>query len=314
MIGAPDVFSSDVLNFDNTVALSSNIFFAESNFSKMFKKDIGPYIAGLWEADGHILLPSLDQKGKLKNTPCLCITSHYQQLPLLKTFKGNFGGWIRYKTKQNAIVWTITAKIDLLKIVNLINGYIRSPKLYQFNLLIDYLNKNSLGAKLVQHSTDCSPLFENYWLAGFIDANGSFIIRYTKSSANPQTGHKTKERMALSFRIEQRKNHEITNDHFEPIIKSIADFLNVKLHNSRHNETDYWLVELSSLSRMQILLKYLKDYPLLTTKRNDYDDFYKAFKMFLANQHHTLEEKKMILNLKNQMNRKRNVFNWDHLN
>lgn len=138
------------------------------------------YLAGLWEGDGHIDLPSFDEKGILKNTPGLGITAHTQQLPLFETFLQKFGGRIRYKRKENAIVWTVTTPADLLKIVTLINGKIRSAKLYQFNLLIDYLNKIFPDAQIIKYSEDCSSFFDNSWLAGFTDADGGFKIRYTK--------------------------------------------------------------------------------------------------------------------------------------
>ena len=196
----------------------------------------------------------------------------------------------------------------------MINGFIRSPKLYQFNLLIDYVNKIFPDVQLVKHPVDCSYFFYNYWLAGFIDADGSFKIRNTEGSVNPQTGKKTKQRIAVIFIIEQSKSHKITNDSFEPLIKSIADFFTVNLTTSKHSGVEYWNVEVSSFSCLQILVKYFSVYPLLTTKRNDYDDFSKAFHIIKANMHKTTEGKKTILCLKNGMNRNRILYNWDHLN
>ena len=208
----------------------------------------------------------------------------------------------------------MTAKADLSKIVTLLNGNLRSPKLYQFNLLIDYVNKIFPNAQLVKHSADGSPFSDNYWLAGFIDADGGFKIRCTEGSVHPQTGRQTKKRLAVSFRIEQRQNHKTTNQSFKPLMKNIADFLSVTLCTSKHGGLDYWCVEVSSLSRMQTVVDYLAVYPLLTAKRNDYDDFCKAFRIMLQNLHLTAEGKKTILRLKNGMNRKRTVYSWDHLN
>lgn len=295
--------------------MKSSTLFINSSFPKVLEKNIGPYLAGLWEGDGHIILPSFDDKGVLKNTPCLAITAGNQQLPLFKALKHKLGGWIRYKTKEKAIVWTVTARADLLKVVILINGYLRSPKLYQFNLLIDYLNKVFPSPPFVQYSTvDCSSFSENAWLAGFIDADGGFKIRYTQASMNPQTGRQAKKRMALVFKIEQTKNHKVTGGSFEPLMKNIASFLAVPLKISKHHRVEYWCVEVFSLKCMQILVDYLNIFPLLTTKRNDYEDFSKALYMFLKKEHLTPKGMKTILILKNGMNRKRIFYNWDHLN
>ena len=313
-IGAPDMFSLDVFQWNDMLVLSSSAFLFNSNSLTMFQKGTGSYLVGLWEGDGHIVLPSYDSKERLRNTPCVAITAHSKQLPLFKAFERQLGGWIRYKTKDNAIVWTVTAQAELLNIVSLINGHLRSPKLYQFNLLIDYLNKIFPNAKIVKHSVDCSPFSENSWLAGFIDADGIFKIRYTEASVNPQTRIKTKKRIALSFKMEQNKSHKITEDSFEPLMKSVADFLSVKLFTIKHRGVEYWCVELNSLYKMQILYEYLSVYPLYTSKCNDYSDFVKALHLIKANQHLTLEGQKIILCLKNGMNRKRTFYNWNHLN
>ena len=102
--------------------------------------DMGAYLAGLWEGDGHILVPTFNEDGSLKNTPCVAFTAHSKQKPQFELLKAKYGGWFRYKTKENAIVWTVTARADLLNLVIQLNGHIRSPKLYPFHLQIDYLN------------------------------------------------------------------------------------------------------------------------------------------------------------------------------
>lgn len=281
---------------------------------KMLDQQLDSYLAGLWEGDGHLVLPSFDEKGFLKNTPALCVTGHSKQAPLFLFLKHKFGGWLRYKRKENAIVWTVTARVDLFNLARLINGKLRSAKLYEFNLLLDYLNKLFPDVLLTKHPVDQSPLGDNAWLAGFIDAEGGFKIRYTKASVNPQTGYKTKERMALSFRLEQSKYHRITNESSEPLMKSIADFFTVTLCTSKHHGLDYWCVEVTSFSRMHTLVSYLSTYPMLSSKRNDFEDFVKAYHLFLAKEHIRVEGRQKILQLKNQMNRKRIFLNWDHLN
>lgn len=292
-------------------------------------KKIGSYLAGLWEGDGHITLPVYDSNGRLTNTPCLAITAGEIQLPLFNKFKKEFGGWIRFKKKENAIVWTFTAQAELRSIVNLLNGSLRSPKLYQFNLLIDYLNNISSPNvnALVKHSVDSSSFSDNYWLAGFIDADGGFKIRYTVKDLGDaprglvlaRNSRGVKQRISLSFKIEQCMFHKTTNVPFEPLMQQLASFFTINLttvyHNNKVNKDGvaYWCLELASIKRMHIVVDYLSKYPLLTSKRNDFNSFKTALDLILSNQHLTLDGSKAILELKNNMNRKRTVFDWSHL-
>jgi hypothetical protein len=51
-------------------------------------------------------------------------------------------GYIAYKPKDYACVLTISPVKGLKRIVSLLNGELRTPKINQFYLLIDWLNKN----------------------------------------------------------------------------------------------------------------------------------------------------------------------------
>jgi hypothetical protein len=274
-------------------------------------KQIGSYLAGLWEGDGHITLPVF--KDGLTNTPCFAITAPMKDLPLFEKLKATYGGWIRYKNEENAIVWTITARADLFKIIALLNGHLRSPKIYQFNLLIDYLNSLFPNTPLVKYAVDKSDLLTNYWLAGFIDADGGFKIRYTVGKQDVVTGKKTKQRIAVIIKIEQSQFHKYTGVPFKNVMQHIADFFTVNLNTSKHDGVDFWCVELCSFSRMHIIVNYLSAYPLLTAKRNDFVSFKAAYFLIKDQKHLTDSGKPTILELKNSMNRKRTVFDWSHL-
>lgn len=330
MIGAPDIYGS--LGSRSTVRLNFKLLPKLSGYcllhstaspalnqkqSVLDHPSIGAYLAGLWEGDGHITLPIFNSNGNLSNTPCVAITAHNKQQPLFELLKSKYGGWFRYKTKENAIVWTVTAQADVLNLVNLMNGHIRSPKIYQFNMLIDYLNGIFPQANLVKHSVDTAPFLDNYWLAGFIEADGGFKIRYSQGDINAQTGRKIKQRIGLNFKIEQRKfssMDKLTNVPFEGLMSDIAQFLNVKLTTSIHNKNmEYWCIEVASFKGMHIIVDYLSVFPLLSSKRNDFEAFKSAFDMIMSNKHLTAEGKLAILKLKNSMNKKRTVFDWSHI-
>ena len=81
-------------------------------------------------------------------------------------------GFIRYKPKDNACVLVVSPVVGLKKIVSLINGELRTPKIHQLHKLIDWLNKNH-SANLSKLPTKESDLYNNSWLSGFIDSDVS---------------------------------------------------------------------------------------------------------------------------------------------
>ena len=95
--------------------------------------DLGSYLASLFEGDGHINLSKvINSKGKI-SYPYIAITFVNKDLPLVNKFIKLFGGMLRIKTKENAIVWTISTHKELINFINLINGYLRTPKIKNFN-------------------------------------------------------------------------------------------------------------------------------------------------------------------------------------
>ena len=70
---------------------------------------------------------------------------------------------------------------------------------------------------------------------------------------------------------------------------------------------------MSSIDRLQILIQYLNNYTLLTSKQNDYNDWLKAYNIIKNKQHLTETGKILISELKKNMNKNREEFNWTHL-
>ena len=93
------------------------------------------------------------------------------------------------------------------------------------------------------------------------------------------------------------------------------------LRLSKHNlDKSYWIIEVASLNKLNLLIQYLKIFPLLTAKRNDFDDWLKVYQLILDNRHLSEEGKLLIKEIKSNMNKKASlackrskVFNWDHL-
>ena len=67
------------------------------------------------------------------------------------------------------------------------------------------------------------------------------------------------------------------------------------------------------MNKLHLLNQYLNNFPLLTAKRNDYDDWLKVYHLMQDNKYLTEEGKLLIKEIKSTMNKKREIFNWDHL-
>ena len=218
-------------------------------------------------------------------------------------------GFIRKKTRNNVCV-LVLSNVEILKYITvLIAPYIRTPKIEQINKLINWINKkqnwNFSSLTICKTSLDT-----DYWLAGFIDADGDFLIRYTTISTE------LKERIGVTFRIEQRLLDPLSNISYEYIMLSIANFLQVKLNTRMQKKTgnQYWKITSSSKCSINILINYLNNYSLLSSKYLDYKDWEKIASFFINDTHTLTENKKLILNLKNGMNNKRRIYTWNHLN
>lgn len=297
----------DISSKDDTLRVNSN-----KNIPTNF---LYSYLAGLWEGDGHIYIHYN------KTSAYFAITFNKKELPLVNKLKELLGGSIRIKDKENAIVLTIADKKNLINIIQQINGYLRTPKINKFNLLIDYLNiKHNLNIE--KKEIDNSNLLSNGWLAGFLDADGSFQIRYSEELRSDTLNKVIKKgRVELRLTLEQRKIDPKTNIEYIDVMKTICSSFNlpeekaVTLRTSFHNkEKEYWLIVISSVKKLGILVNYLEEYPLLSSKNNDYKDWLIVYNMILNKEHLTIPGKLLIKGLKENMNKNRTCFNWSHLN
>lgn len=289
----------------------SNIKDKNTNFYSM-----GPYLAGLFEGDGHIILSKIiNSRGKI-SYPYLAITFVYKDLPLVKKFVELYGGRIRFKNKENAIVWIINTHKELVNLINLMNGNLRTPKLTQFNDLILWLN-NRYHYNISIYSPDQSDLNLNGWLAGFIDADGGFKIRYTEKLIEENTNKVlTKGRIEVRFVLEQRQIFPYNNQSYKDIMYKIQSFFGITtdLKISKHNiDKIYWLIEITSLTKLNFLVQYLNNFPLFTAKRNDFEDWLKVYRLIEDKKHLTEDGKLLIKHIKSNMNKNRKEFNFCHL-
>jgi len=274
--------------------------------SKFMNSNFSSYLAGLIEGDGSIIVPKSERsiKGKL-NYPCIQITFDLRDLPLAIIIQQKLRhGSLSRKKGVNAYVLTINNIEGLILVINIINGYMRTPKINALFDLIEWLN-NQYSLDINRLELDKSPINSNSWFTGFIDADGHFSVRTTVTSIYPK--------IECKFELSQRQvDHKGKNNYF--FLKIIADFLNSTVKEIRVTKIKpEYRVRTTSLKGNLILVDYLENFPLFSSKFLNYKDWVKVLSYFKIKKHTKLESIKDIIEIKSKMNNKRTEFNWDHL-
>lgn len=307
-IGAPDYKKNMKWQTIGQLPLTHSLKkYANLNAAQMFSilplSLKGPYLAGLFEGDGHIWIPQTTRSpgGKLYY-PTLSITFAETDKPLAVAIKQTVGGNLRYKKENHAYVLTFSGHA-LMAIIHLMNGYLRTPKLYKFNSMITFYQLK--GYTLLQHDTDKSNILHNAWLSGFIDAEGSFEVKTRISNEKP--------RVEARCRIEQRIKNPKTSVSYKPVLSTIADNLGVPLGILHHQDKSYFIIQIGSIVGRTHLVSYLSQYPLWSGKRMNYKDWLIVHQMMINKSHLTTEGRKKVKEIQSQMNTKRVVYDWKHL-
>ena len=148
-------------------------------------------------------------------------------------------------------------------------------------------------------------------MAGFIDADGSFSIKHTKL----ENGAK-KRKISCRLRIEQRMIDPVTSESYSSVLTDISNFLNCNLLTRKQKSTgnEYFVLSASSKLSLNVIINYFDNYPLFSSKYLDYLDWKKISILILDNKHYTEAGLTEVDLVRNNMNRKRTYYNWDHLN
>src|ERR1700734_1155694 len=140
-------------NYYNTMPMNNNYN----------KSNLGPYLAGLIEGDGHIYTPLSyrDTNGK-KNAPYIEICFDIKDLPLFTKIKEVLeGGYITIRPNNKSGRLFVKKKVILLKLINLINGHMRTPKIEALQRIIQWFNNEKSDYQIKSLGLDTSSLEDN---------------------------------------------------------------------------------------------------------------------------------------------------------
>ncbi len=150
------------------VGISEAICLLSTNCQKTLKTSViskdkfNEWLAGLIDGDGCF---QLSKKGYTS----LEIVMEIRDKQCLYTVKQKFGGSVKLRSGINHIRYRLHHKQGIINIIEAVNGLIRNPnRLLQLGKLCE---KYNIVLKYPEHLN-----YENSWLAGFFDSDGSVYL------------------------------------------------------------------------------------------------------------------------------------------
>ena len=188
-----------------------------------------------------------------------------------------YGNVYKIKNKK-AVRYICKDKKGLLLILSLINGKFVST--HKFDQLVKHNYAQDFNIKILPPLKKLS--LDNYWLAGFSQADGCFYISVVKSKT-----HKTGYSVRLEYSLKQNDNLPL---------KLLYDLL--QMGNLSQYTSGIWCYKSSGYKTAACLINYFDKYNLFAGKYIDYLKFRKVYIMITEGKH--LENKgiKKIISIK----------------
>ena len=231
--------------------------------------DFGHYLAGLIDGDGHF-----------SSALQLVIAFSDSEASLAYYIKERIGfGNVRKVKNKKAIILVISNRIGLLKILNLINGKIRSEN--KLRQITKNILSNSYFNSIINFTCNSDLDLNNYWLAGFSDADASFQIKLI-----------TRNNVRLNFQIDQKSND---------VLILIKKFLGGNIGYRKSQDTYYY--NSTSFGSAKKVINYFDQFHMLSSKHINFLKWRKAY-IVIQDKNHLIESGLLkIINLKKTMNR-----------
>jgi hypothetical protein len=265
-------------------------------------------------------LTLINTDGK-KNAPYIEICFDIKDLPLFEKIKEVLeGGYITIRPNNKSGRLFIKKKVILLKLINLINGYMRTPKIEALHRIIQWFNNDNSDYKIKPLYLDTSPLNNNSWLGGFIEADGNFYLNWKLSE---KFHNENIIPVIYYLRLSQR---QIYNRKIDPKIKisnfdimfKISEFLKtsvISLNRKRINyEENAYLIKTDKIESKNVIFAYLNKYPLFGYKYFAHLNLGMIHNLIIKSEHKTKIGKLKFLEYANLMKYKSEIHNSEHLN
>ena len=248
---ATAVTKNTYTNYKNLPLISEHVPNHKSNLQD---EEFGWFLAGLIEGDGWF------------GHKVLHIIFAEEDTSLAYYIKKRIGYGNIYKIKnKKAVRYICKNSAGLSIILSLINGKLLSN--FKYDQLINHNYNEDFNLTLLPPLKKLS--LDNYWLAGFTQADGCFHI----STANSKT-HKTGFSVRLEYSLKQNDSLPLTLLYNE-----------LKLGNLSQYSTGIWCYKSTGFKTAFNLINYFDTYNLFAGKYKSYLKFRKVYIMITEGKH-----------------------------
>lgn len=235
---------------------------------------LAPYLAGLIEANGSIAVHDANSKSK-KYRPKILVVFNLADEPLaLKLASVTNTGAVYRKVNAGCVIWHIQKSEEVILIINLINGFMRTPKIEALHRAINWFNTYD-NLNLTCLGLDKSPINSNAWLAGFSDGEkGGFYLTISKR----KNIFRIQQQFKLNINIAcQNLDAELVGSAYWAIFNKICEYFETALISktigSKTKIKFMFIIIVYNLPKLDLVIDYFDKYPLLGRKYSDYINF-----------------------------------------
>lgn len=172
-------------------------------------------------------------------------------------------GKVINREKAGHVILQILAKEEVLKIIHLINGHIRTAKIEALSRVIDWFNDNS-DTNINKLPLDESSIDSNAWLAGF-SQNHSLFYMIPQKKNNNDLKITLKFELADNIVIKTGKESEILFYYFS-LYSKISEYLEtkfeVRIMHLPYVKSRFTIIAYGSNSKNKVI-EYFSKFPLL---------------------------------------------------
>nr|YP_001249315.1 LAGLIDADG endonuclease [Fusarium graminearum]YP_009741038.1 LAGLIDADG endonuclease [Fusarium pseudograminearum]YP_009741100.1 LAGLIDADG endonuclease [Fusarium cerealis]YP_010390541.1 LAGLIDADG endonuclease [Fusarium acaciae-mearnsii]YP_010390597.1 LAGLIDADG endonuclease [Fusarium aethiopicum]YP_010390653.1 LAGLIDADG endonuclease [Fusarium asiaticum]YP_010390765.1 LAGLIDADG endonuclease [Fusarium boothii]YP_010390818.1 LAGLIDADG endonuclease [Fusarium brasilicum]YP_010390921.1 LAGLIDADG e len=233
------------------------------------------WLIGFAEGDGYF---GVDKKGYLtfKVTQS---TTDCQVLFFIKKSLG-FGSVSLQSKSSKTHQYRVRDKNNLIKIINIFNGnLITKAKIAQFKLFLEAFN-NKYNTDITFIECNKKVTLDNAWLSGFTDGEGCFTASAYLSKAT------NKHIVTVRYVISQKNDIEFSQ-YLAELINGYITY--IKSYDGYNTVVNH--------SKLNIILNYIKSYPLKTKKHVSYLRWLKVYELVKDKHHHNPEGIEIIKSL-----------------